>query len=499
MKALATAGLALVAGALWGLCFGREPLGLAPWAALVPLFFLLNGERPGRWGFLHGLAAWLVSIPWIAPTLETYGGLNRPLAALLLVVLCSYLACYHLVFALLGSRLWRRGGAVALAGLPALWVALEWLRTHLITGFPWNLAAYAAVEGPGVLTVSAWIGPYGSSFLLLLVNGALAMALAGRRWAVSGWVVGLVFLALIASARWTEAEAPDEQRRGVFVHVIQPNITSSSEPTSYRRDYHKVHELSRRACERRQGVLVWPESAAWPYSYDDAPFLRRDLAALAAAGCPVVLNSPTRTGERPFNSALVVQESGVAGRYHKRHLVPFGEYVPAAVRWLPFVGKVARNAADFAAGDEETLLPVDGERLGMSICFEVTFPGEVAQLVRGGATVLTTITNDSWYGDSSAPWQHFRAARFRAAENRRPMVRAAITGVSGIIGPQGDVLSRLEVFKRGVLSTQVVGRSGVTLYSRLPWLVPLLSSVAAAFAIFRSARPRQRAGHGVDR
>ncbi|MGH9465258.1 MAG: apolipoprotein N-acyltransferase, partial [Thermoanaerobaculia bacterium] len=222
---------------------------------------------------------------------------------------------------------------------------------------------------------------------------------------------------------------------------------------------------------------------AWPYLWQREARLRSDVQALAARGCPVLLNTPWSAGESYSNAAILVAEQGVVGRYDKRHLVPFGEYVPA---WLPVPGAVARLVGSFVAGSEARAIPWNGESLGMAICYEIVFPGEVASLVRGGATVLVTITNDAWYGDTAAPWQHLRAARFRAAENRRPVLRAAITGVSAAIGPDGAVEGQLGVGEEGVIATSVRGRSDRTLYSRAPWASPAVCLLAALACCRRS-------------
>ena len=187
-------------------------------------------------------------------------------------------------------------------------------------------------------------------------------------------------------------------------------------------------------------------------------------------------------GEVYYNSAYLVDPGGIAARYDKRHLVPFGEYVPLA-RVFTFLGTLARNAGSYTAARDLTLLPWDGERLGTAICFEVTFPGEVADLVAAGASVLVTITNDAWYGETSAPWQHFRAARWRAAETRRPLVRSAITGVSAFVRPDGSIERLLGPGEEGILASRVAGRHGSTPFVRAPWAVPALSGVLGAFAI----------------
>jgi apolipoprotein N-acyltransferase len=231
--------------------------------------------------------------------------------------------------------------------------------------------------------------------------------------------------------------------------------------------------------------VVWPESAAWPFLYHRAPLLDADLATLVDRGCTVLINSSSPVGDAFYNSAFLVSAAGEVARYDKHHLVPFGEYVPfrGVFGWMD---KLAREAGEFRPGDRTVLLPWGGEKIGMSICYEVVFPSEVAALVRQGATILVTITNDAWYGDTPAPWQHFRAARFRAAENRRPLLRAAITGISAYVAPDGSVRDELGVYREGVLRVRVLGAKGLTPFSRCPWLVPGLSTVlaGAAFGIY---------------
>ncbi len=476
---------------MWAICCGRETLPLASWLALGPLIVLLGRPRGWALGWLHGVVYWLAAIPWIRPTLETYGGLPTWLAALLLLLLCLYLGAYHAVFAALGGPLWRRGGLLALLGLPALWVALEWLRAHLFSGFPWNLAAYAWTEVPGALPIAAWIGAYGVSFLLLLANvGATAALVRRPRMTGAAAVLGCL-LALALGARWGDgAPAPGAARNGrsaaaAPVRLLQPNTPNLAvwDPVRARAGYRRIIDLSRRACDEPGALLVWPESAAWPRSWGTSAELRRDLESIVAAGCPVLFNSTGERAESTYNSLLLLDREGVSGRYDKRHLVPFGEYVPLA-RAFFFLDKIARNAGAFAAGSEAAPLAWGEQRLGPAICFEVVFPAEVAEQVRAGATVLVTVTNDAWYGDTSAPHQHFRAVRFRAAETRRPFLRAAITGISAVVEADGSVRQLLGVGEEGLLRTRIAGRTGLSPYVRWPSLVPAGASIAALFAIF---------------
>ena len=483
------AALAIAGGGLWAFCFARQPLTVASWVALVPLLLLLGHRRAWLIGLLHGVAFWLVSIAWIAPTLEVYGQLAPWLARSALVALSLYLGSFTALFAWLARPVWRRGGGLALIGPAVLWVAVEWLRAHLLSGFPWNLAAYAWVDLPGALPVAAWIGSYGISLLLLLVNGGVARGLVGRSWRPVAWSVGVVAVVMAAGSWSRSSAAPTGDLGTQPVRVLQPNIQNLVEWDRERieANYRRLMSLSRRACDAAGALLIWPESAAWPFSYGRDARLRADVAGLTAADCSVLLNSVLESAAGDTNSVLLVPTAGETTRYDKRQLVPFGEFVPMA-RWLPFMDKLARNAGEYAAGSSPALLSWDGQAVGAAICFEIVFPAAVAEQVRQGATLLVTVTNDAWYGDTWAPWQHYRAARFRAAENRRTVLRAAITGVSAIIDPDGSERQLLGVGEEGILRSQVAGQSVLTPFTRAPWLVPLLCCLIGGFAIFVGRR-----------
>lgn len=499
---------ALASGVAWGLCFGREPWPVLAWAALVPLLCVLGRPETTRrqalsWGLVHGFATWWVSIPWIIPTLQVFGHLPAWLAVLLMALLCLYLGAFTALFALLARRLARAGGGLALAGLPALWVAVEWLRGTAMgpLTFPWNLAAYAWTDVPGALPLAAWVGPYGISLLVLLANVGLALAVSRRRVEPALWTVGSLLLVLMLGARFSQGDVPPDAKRFAElpavarghqnVRIIQPNqeiLTTDS--VEARAQYDALMAQSRAACDIFPALLLWPESAAWPQSWPSSWELRRDVLELAQQGCHVLLNSPmyveetgdATTGDAYTNAALLIGPTGVEARYDKQELVPFGERVPFA-NILPFVGTLARHAGSFTAGETPTLLEWQGERFAVGICYEVMFPGVMASRVRSGATLLVNLSNDAWYGDSSAPRQLFRAARFRAAENRRTLLRAALTGISGVIDRRGEVGKRLGLGERGVLRERVRGSRELSPYTRAPWVMPLLAGLVALVAL----------------
>jgi apolipoprotein N-acyltransferase len=461
-----------------------------PWIALAPLVWLLGRPRAALLGLVHGTVTWIVAIPWIIPTLVTYGEIPRAIAIVLLTLLAAYLGAYHAAFVWLGRALWRRGGAALLA-LPALWCLLEVARSWLISGFPWNLAGTAWIAMPGALDAAAWIGVYGVSFLLVLANMGIAYGIARRQWEPALAAALTALLVLAVAARW--AGPQPEPGPAVAVRILQPNtpILNFADRVEIAAAYQKMLGLTREACDQKGALVLWPESAGWPNVLERDAAFRAEIEALAARGCSILLNSPRFDGDRVYNSAFLVERGKSATYYDKRHLVPFGEYVPLQ-QVLPFVGALARNAGSFAASDRISLLRFGPVTLGLAICFEVTFPVEVAALARQGASALATLTNDAWYGDSAAPWQHLRAARFRAAENHRTMLRAALTGISAWIEPDGSIASSLGVGAQGILRGDLAPRLELTPYARAPWAVPIACAVfgvaALAFVILQRRR-----------
>lgn len=477
---------AAVSGLLFAYCFAAEPPPGLALVALVPFLLLLAEEKAGRLGWIFGTAFWAGSVPWIVETIEAFGGVPAGLSHFLVLLMSIYLGIDSALFAWLAAKIWKRGGAWRYAGIPSLWVLAEAQRGIFFNGFLWNLAAYSATDVPGALPLSAWVGAFGISFLVILANVAVASALEQRRYEAPVAALMSIGLLLCLAGRYSKPDQP-VRGGGREVRLVQPDSAITYDSQEIEANYRRLLELSRPHCIGGDALLVWPESAAWPSLYETSARLRQDVANLAGAGCRVFLSSAAQEGEEWKNVALLVGPQGTEGHYAKRRLVPYGEYVPLKTL-LPFVGYLARNAGEFVPGDELGLMTVGAEKLGPAICYEVIFPNPVAEQVAAGATMLITITNDAWYGDTAAPWQHLRAARFRAAENRRPLLRAALTGVSAIVEADGRVVQQLGVGEEGVLGGRFKGQTGLSPYTRAPWLVVALSALLATFAIIRSRR-----------
>ena len=480
--------IAIVGGLAWAACHQSDPQTWLAWIAFAPLVVLLGRPRAPLWGALWGLVAWLAMVPWIAPTIQTFGGLSPWLAWPLLVLLCAVLGAEGAVFAWLGARCWRCADLAPVVVLPSIWVSLELVRGFFANGFPWNLAAYAWIDVPGALALSSWVGAWGVSWCVVAANVAVALAVIRGRWRTSAAVLLSLATLLVVAGRFATLDIPVAGGRAVS--VLQPASEITYDAREMWDDYLDLIEMSESECALGPRLLVWPESAAFPFSWESSPRLREDVDRLAQRGCPVLFGSSMPTSNMPpedsgvRNTSLIVGPDGIEGIYAKRRLVPFGEYVPFETV-LPFVGTLAREAGRYVAGSDPALLPWAGEDLGVAICYEVIFPGAVAAQVREGASVLVTITNDAWYGDTSAPWQHLRAARFRAAENRRPLLRAALTGVSALVDASGRETARIGVGEQGALRARLRGVRELSPYSRVPWLSLAVSGLIGVLGVFR--------------
>lgn len=493
MRKIIWPAFALLGGVLWAACFGAVGFEIAPWMAFAPLLVLLGQRGPGRLAFLWAFSFWLVSLHWIVPTMVTFGGLSTLATWPLFALLAAYLALFAAGFAVLSRRAWLSGRPLfGMMTVASVWVALEWVRSWALGGFPWNMIAYAWIEVPGALETSAWIGAYGVSFLVVWANAGVARGVVDRDWRPVAWGL-LVPMAILAMGwRWSERALTAEAGSGLRLEarVLQPDIPNLSEwdPEQNRSDYERLIVQSIEACDQSGVLLVWPESAAWPRRLGRDLDLERDLQTLNERGCAVLLSMARREGEEYFNAAVLVLPDGRRPFYDKRHLVPFGEYVP--FRWvLPTADALTRNVGDFTPGQTIHLLEIGGCALGTAICYEVVFPNEVAATVIAGATALVSITNDDWYGPTSAAWQHLTAARFRAAETRRTLLRAAITGVSAVIAPDGALVDHAAPGELRTLRATVEPRSDLTLYVRLARWIPWVAVLTAGFAIFLSGRP----------
>ncbi|TAK10265.1 MAG: apolipoprotein N-acyltransferase [Candidatus Manganitrophaceae bacterium] len=468
MRALPFA-LAFLSGSLLFLSFPRWEYFPLAWIAFVPLFFAVRDESPGR-SFLIGWTAGLVyfsgTLSWVTISMTQYGKVPLPISYLLMLLLVAYVAVYIGLFAVGARSVLERNRRWALLWVPALWVALEYVRGHLLTGFPWAALAYSQYRFLPIIQIADLASIYGIAFLIVLINVALFEILR-RGWQAHqiAWreliPAGAIFLLCLGYGLYRLGQ-PMEAERGLTVAVVQGNIEQDQKWDARLRDeiLRRYRRLSLSAIQEgkpRPELVVWPESAA-PFFFQTEAVYRSELLSLAGEGKFYLLFGspafePAPSGQIALlNSAYLLSPTEqVVGRYDKIHLVPFGEYVPLS-SFLFFVNKMVEGIGDFIPGREATVMEAAGTRVGTVICFEVIFPEVVRRFVQNGASVMTTMTNDAWFGDSAAPYQHFSMVVFRSIENRVPFARAANTGISGFIDAHGHILKQSPLFSEAALT-----------------------------------------------
>lgn len=514
-------GLALLSGVMLLLPFLNFSFYPLAWIALIPLILVCAGLRPREGallGFLAGLIYGYGGMFWLARV--TPGGYG---------VLGGYLALYVALWA--GWISWlsiRRRGWIWWAA-PTGWVALEYLRTYLFTGIPWNLLGISQVKILPVIQIASITGVYGVSFLVVLVNAVLAglclsfsSGLRGkdrlRGRLIPLLTAGAVILGTLIHGFLSLKESDDHppDAAPLAITLVQGGILQELKwkPSLASAHFKTYLELSREALKSGSNLLLWPESAL-PFYLDHYPSIQRIISRLADEGdAYLLIGGDYRSKTAPFqyfNSAYYFTPN-VSGweRYDKTHLVPFGEYTPLK-KFLPFVSAVVPWEEDFSAGEELILfnlpLSIDGStrvlRLGTLICFEDIFPGLVRDMVLAGAGLLVNLTNDAWYGRTIAPFQHAYLSLFRAVENRIYLVRATNTGYSCIIDPYGRIVGEV-VDKTGESlfisdwATITISPSSVgSFYTRWGDIFSWLCITAALTASFGCAFRRNQISIGV--
>ena len=482
--------LAVLSGLLMSAAFPKIGADWIAWFALVPFFLSLRtvdttGEAL-RMGFFAGLAHYLTLVYWLAYTMNTYGNLPYVLSVPILFLFAFYLSLFWAAFSMVVYRTCHRPSSL-LFSAPAAWVGLEFLRSVLFTGFPWQMVGHSLYKRQMLIQICDITGAYGLSGLIVLCNGAVLIGLLwvlGKDWQrhpVSGrsaiLAAGAAIAVLSACAGygiWRSDEIDRQMARlsRVRVAVVQGNIEQALkwDPAYQLTSIEKYIELSRTTRQSAPDLVVWPETATPFYFIAQARLTRKVIDGVRDIGTDFLFGSPTFTDTKEdhayFNSAyLVLSDGTVAGRYDKAHLVPFGEYVPLK-QWLPFLGKIVAQVGDFRSGMPGKVLPWEKGNIGVLICYEAIFPELSRAMATNGASILVNITNDAWYGRSSAPFQHFSMSVFRAVENRRSLVRAANTGISGFIDPVGRILQTTPLFEDAVIDQAIPVLDVSTIYTR---------------------------------
>jgi apolipoprotein N-acyltransferase len=501
--------LSLLSGALLALSFPKHGHPAFGWIALTPLIIATWRATSVRQAFFLGLLSGAVyfwgTLYWLVETMTTFGGLSVPVAFVAALLLVAYLSLFPAGFAVLLARSKRAFGTHALALAAPIWVTTELGRQYLWDGFPWALLGYSQVTVLPVAQIASAVGVYGLSALLAFAAaGAAALAMfAGRARVLYPAVAGALIAGCVA---WGSARlgSSDLLHAGapVRVAVIQGNIAQDDKWNPALRDAitDTYVAMTRRALDAGATFIIWPESST-PFYFEHDLLRGATIRRLAReAGATLLIGSDQaeplqaaamqKPEARYYNAAFLVQPDGQVGAvYRKMHLVPFGEYVPLK-NLLFFVGPIVEAVSAFSPGTDPVLLPVGGHMASTAICYEVIFPSLIRRFVEDGSELLTTITNDAWYGRSSAAYQHWEQASMRAIEQGRYLARAANTGISGFVDPYGRVVEKTDLFEEVVVVGELRFITDRTIYSRLGDLVAWLSLVVTMAALAASFRFR---------
>jgi apolipoprotein N-acyltransferase len=496
---------ASLSGLLLALSFPKPGLSILAWLAFLPLLYAVKGRSPKssfKLGFLAGFVAYSAVFYWLNIVMTTYGKLPLLLSFALTLLMAAYLALY-LAAAICLTRFAEDHSVPPLLTFPFFWVALEYTRAHLLTGFPWASLGYTQYRTLPLIQIADVTGVYGLSFLIVLVNLFLyqlwrwVRGKDGATYPFFATVTAISLLLLTLFYGFVSLNRNDTGKE-VKVALAQGNIPQDVKwDPAFQEDTVAIYErLSRKASGTGMQLVVWPESSL-PFFYQKEHGYSQRISSLARElDAYLVVSSPAleyETGkERLLNSAFLIAPDGsTVGRSDKIHLVPFGEYVPLAT-FLPFVKKMVQGIGDFSPGNSVTPLAATFGKMGILVCFEGIFPEISREYVRNGAGLLVNITNDAWFGDSSAPYQHLSMTVFRAVENRVPLIRSANTGITAFIDSRGHVQGMTRLFREALLSGTVRMGSERSLYTRygdiFAWFCGTFSLAICGIVILRRRR-----------
>lgn len=521
--------LAGASGLFLPLSFPKSDLGLLAWIALVPLHWALDGKTKAQafWiGWLSGTIAFTGMMAWVVTAMNTYGKVPLVISYGLMLLLTVYLGLYVGLYS--AGAVWFRTliPRYGLFAFPCLWVTLELIRTYVLSGLPWGLLGYSQYRQIEIIQIADHMGVYGVSFLIVLVNVALAEFIAwlmpllrGFRPARLPWAL-ITMAALVVTLSWqyglaTLSETPfsDIPRSSISVGVVQPNVDQAVKwDTAYREETLARFDRLTEQLGRTTDLVIWPE-AATPFVFEREPVYQLQLIALAnRTQAPILFGSPALRfypDRKPYllNSAYLLSPNGqVLGRYDKQHLVPFGEYIPFKSSLLFFLDKLVEGIGDFEAGTGPTVLTLTPKprsaatsaagaaarpvQFGVAICYEVIFPNLVREFAANGAEFLVTVTNDAWFGASSAASQHFSMVVFRAVENHLSFARSANTGISGFIDPFGRIAEATPIFTEQAVKATIQVWRPHTFYSRygdvFAYGCAIICALLVLFGLFRT-------------
>ena len=498
--------LSVASGLALSFSFPNYNLAILSWIAVALLMLAATGARPrdaALFGFINGALFYPLSVPWIATVMQQYGNNISWLAASGILALMTVAGTlFPIAFCLLVARISKKSISMAYLMAPFLWVVLEFARAHLpIIGFPWNLLGYAASGNLAFVQLTSITGIYGLSLLIAAFNASLAWMVASPS-AKSGRITIGTAIALLVIATFGPRFVPQAKPDDV-AHLVQTNLPQEE---MYPANWMQIHAAAMQQLEsisigsarKSPGIVIWPEVPA-PFNLQDPQFAAIADRIAGESGQDFLVGvvdwkMGTLYRGPASNSAVLLDSNGQRQfTYDKIHLVPFGEYVPLR-KYLFFAHSLIDSIGDFTPGREYSVGSLPGGRFSVFICYEAIFSSEIRRFAAHGAQLLINISNDGWFGRSSAPAQHLMMARVRAVENHRWLLRCTNTGFTVDIDPYGRIVAQFARFTRGELDAPYGFRTDVTPFTRFgDWLAWLcVAATAALFALGLTPSPSEK-------
>lgn len=497
-----------ISGILLILSFPKFGEGFIAWVALIPLFYSLKDIRRLSEGFSQGFVTGFIChigiLYWITYVVVHYGNLPYYAGISATLLLAAYLSLYTAIFAT--GLVYFRGKDIPLIIVaPALWTGLEYAKSHLFTGFPWENLAYSQYLYTPLIQIADVTGIYGVSFLIVMVNVIIYDLLVikhDRRKVIKEVIAGCVIIIITYGYGMLMIQHMKKSMKhadSMDVSIIQGNIDQNLKWNSqFQKETIDIYKnLSLAKVASGLMLIVWPETAT-PFFFQEMTDMHKKVLDVAKESKSWLLfGSPSYSREEKgisfFNSAFLLSPDGqICDKYDKIHLVPYGEYVPLR-KLFPFISKIAVGVGDFGEGKGFYPLSIFNHKLGVLICYEGIFPEYGRSYKNAGADLLVNITNDAWFGMTSAPYQHLSMTTFRAVESRLYVVRAANTGISAVIDPTGKITTRTNLFKKISLHETIQFMNDKTFYMLYGDIFVYLCLLTIFFYILISIRRKGNA------
>ncbi len=450
----------IISAIVLALAFPKFNLSFVAWFALVPFFLAIEKtKKPGSaafLGFIFGVVFFGINLFWVT-TLSNYVGFY---AVLGWACLTLFQSIYIIIFAYFTKRF--NLSLTIWAGI--LWVVLEIVRGMGAFGVAGGVLAYSQTNYLPLIQIASIASVYSVSLLIVIANIAIARLIEKKDFSLLiSTAILILFVVIYGYAELNNNSlkpATERRNREVYsqvpISIIQGNIPQEKKLDSqFNREIFDIHKnLTLKAAAENPKIIIWPETTILTYLLRDDFYLSQIKQLARTTRAYLIIGTPYYDEKMSFyNSAVVISPSGeVAGRYDKQLLVPFGEYLPLRSLTFPLLKGAHYFGSDFSPGPNSLPLDAGGIKIGTVICFESTFPRLVKERSAKGAQIFLVITNDAWFKDSSAPYEHFDNAIFRAVENRKYFIQVANTGISAFIDPYGRVIKKLDLNKRGYLN-----------------------------------------------